>query len=198
MAGLRERKHAETRQRISDRATRLFEQHGYENVTLAQVADAAGVSVKTVVNYFGAKDDLFFDAEPTVLDHLVTALHGLPPAAATAALRPLVLDGPLLATPFRWATVDPATWEAMRVWAQCERDSPALTARRAALLQEWRTPLAEAVGSPAWAALTTGALALRHDVAQSGMTAGHPPSHVAHAVRTAVSPALDALERGFA
>lgn len=198
MAGLRERKHAETRQRISDEATRLFERQGFENVTLAQVADAAGVSVKTVTNYFGAKDELFFDAEPAVLDHLVTTVRGLSPAAATAALRPLALDGPLLAGPFRWATVDARTWEAMRVWARCEHDSPTLTVRRAALTLAWCRPLAAAAGSTAWAALATGALALRHDVVQSGLLADHPPGRLARDVRASVGAALDALERGFA
>ncbi|MFI0718526.1 TetR/AcrR family transcriptional regulator [Streptomyces sp. NPDC021224] len=198
MAGLRERKQAETRQRISDHATRLFERQGFENVTLAQVAAAAGVSVKTVTNYFGAKDELFFDTEPAVLDHLVTTVRGLTPAAATAALRPLVLDGPLLAGPCRWDTVDAATWEAMRVWARCERDSPALTVRRAALTQGWSHPLAEAVGSRAWGALAAGTLALRQDVAQSGLVADHPPERVGADVRAAAGAALDALERGFA
>jgi hypothetical protein len=96
--------------------------------------------------------------------------------------------------PFRWATVDAAAWDGMRVWAQCERDSPALTVRRAALTQSWRGPLAEATGSLPWAALATGVLALRHGVAQSGMLAHHPPRRVARDVRAA----LDALERGFA
>jgi Bacterial regulatory proteins, tetR family len=48
----------------------MFERRGFESVTLAEVAAAANVSVKTVVSYFGAKEDLFFDAEPAVLDVL--------------------------------------------------------------------------------------------------------------------------------
>ena len=41
--GLRERRKQETRQAISDIATRMFVERGFEEVTIAQVAEAAGV-----------------------------------------------------------------------------------------------------------------------------------------------------------
>lgn len=63
-AGLRERKKAKTRERISDIATGLFLDRGFDEVTVAEVAEAANVSVKTVFNYFGSKEDLLFDREP--------------------------------------------------------------------------------------------------------------------------------------
>lgn len=59
--GLRERKKAATRKAISDVATALFIQRGFEAVTLAEVAEAAGVSVNTIFNYFSTKEELFFD-----------------------------------------------------------------------------------------------------------------------------------------
>src|SRR5436190_15994835 len=40
---------------------RLFVQRGFDRVTVADVAEAAGVSEKTVFNYFPTKEDLFFD-----------------------------------------------------------------------------------------------------------------------------------------
>jgi AcrR family transcriptional regulator len=58
--GLREQKKRETRERIAAIARELFERHGYERVTVAQVALAAGVSEATVFNYFPTKDELFF------------------------------------------------------------------------------------------------------------------------------------------
>jgi AcrR family transcriptional regulator len=62
-AGLRERKKQQTRRAISDAATQLFMTNGFDNTTLGEVAEAAGVSEQTVLNYFSAKTDLFFDEE---------------------------------------------------------------------------------------------------------------------------------------
>jgi AcrR family transcriptional regulator len=59
--GLRERKKQRTRLEISDIATRMFIERGFENVTVAEVATAASVSVNTVFNYFSTKEELFFD-----------------------------------------------------------------------------------------------------------------------------------------
>src|SRR3954453_6883996 len=61
MAGLRERKKALTRQHIVDTAARLFGAHGYDQVSVADVARAAEVSDQTVYNYFPAKQDLVLD-----------------------------------------------------------------------------------------------------------------------------------------
>jgi AcrR family transcriptional regulator len=62
--GLRERKKRETRLAISGVATRLFIERGFENVTVAEVAQVANVSVNTVFNYFSTKEELFFDRGP--------------------------------------------------------------------------------------------------------------------------------------
>ncbi|WP_043636445.1 TetR/AcrR family transcriptional regulator [Nonomuraea candida] len=195
--GLRERKRAETRQRISDCATRLFERDGFENVTLAQVAQAADVSVKTVVNYFGAKEDLFFDAEPAILDALVDSLGNRGPASPTAALRPLLMDGPLLTAPCPWSDLTPGLWEAGRVWARCEQGSPTLRTRRAAILKSWLRPLAQASGSLPWAALMVGALILRHDLLHQGLLDGSTPAEVERRFKQTLGHTLDALDRAF-
>lgn len=64
--GLRNQKKAETRQAISNVATRLFVERGFENVSVAEVAREAGVARKTVFNYFLRKEDLIFDREEEV------------------------------------------------------------------------------------------------------------------------------------
>jgi AcrR family transcriptional regulator len=58
--GLRERKKRATRDQIASNARRLFADRGFDDVTVAQVAAAAGVSEKTVFNHFAAKEDLAF------------------------------------------------------------------------------------------------------------------------------------------
>ncbi|MFI1580224.1 TetR/AcrR family transcriptional regulator [Embleya sp. NPDC020630] len=68
--GLRERKKRRTRTHISDIATGLFMERGFDAVTVAQIAEAAEVSVNTVYNYFPAKEDLFFDRESELVDRL--------------------------------------------------------------------------------------------------------------------------------
>jgi len=74
--GLRESKKLRTRQEIADRAMQLFAQRGFDRVTVAEVADAAQVSEKTVYNYFPTKEDLFFDEVPAREEALVTAVRG--------------------------------------------------------------------------------------------------------------------------
>lgn len=61
MGTLRESKKRETRERISDVATALFVERGFDAVTVDEIAAAARVSTVTVFNYFGRKEDLFFD-----------------------------------------------------------------------------------------------------------------------------------------
>ncbi|MFJ7148379.1 TetR/AcrR family transcriptional regulator [Streptomyces sp. NPDC100445] len=89
--GLRERKKRETRQRISDVATGLFVEHGFMAVTVADVAEAADVSVNTVYNYFPAKEDLFLDRSAGVVDRLARWVRGRDAgeSAARAVLREL-------------------------------------------------------------------------------------------------------------
>jgi AcrR family transcriptional regulator len=80
---LRERKKAATRQTILATAATLFEQRGYDNVTVAEIAEAANVSVKTLFVYFRSKEDLVF-ADTSLIDTLVKAI-GTRPATASPA-----------------------------------------------------------------------------------------------------------------
>ncbi|MCI3933095.1 TetR/AcrR family transcriptional regulator [Streptomyces sp. AN091965] len=89
--GLRERKKRQTKQRISDIATGLFLERGFAAVTVADVAEAADVSVNTVYNYFPAKEDLFLDRGADMADRLSRWVRGrrTGESAADAVLREL-------------------------------------------------------------------------------------------------------------
>ena len=71
--GLRARKKRLTREAIFASADRLFAERGFEYVTVAEIADAANVSVKTVFTYVNAKEELIF-RQQTVLDAVVRAV----------------------------------------------------------------------------------------------------------------------------
>jgi AcrR family transcriptional regulator len=64
---LRERRRSETRRLVQAHAVRLFTDHGYDAVTVADVAGAAGVSAMTVYRHFPTKEDLVLVDQPAQL-----------------------------------------------------------------------------------------------------------------------------------
>jgi len=99
--GLRDRKKEMTRQAISNVATRLFVECGFDNVSVAEIADEANVARKTVFNYFPRKEDLVFDREEEVRALVRDAIAGRgrqSPVAAFQALMRTLLESqhPLL------------------------------------------------------------------------------------------------------
>lgn len=59
--GLRERKKRLMRRQLSDMATAMFLERGFDGVRVAEIAEACGVSEKTVFNYFPTKESLILD-----------------------------------------------------------------------------------------------------------------------------------------
>ncbi|MEV0389065.1 TetR/AcrR family transcriptional regulator [Nonomuraea sp. NPDC050643] len=120
--GLREQKKRETRQVISDHATQLFLEHGFDRTTIADIAAAARVAKMTVTNYFPRKEDL-------ALDHHEAFVAGL---AETVARRPAG-ESALGAVRRLWeealARRDPVVGFTGREFAQMIADSPTLVAR---------------------------------------------------------------------
>jgi AcrR family transcriptional regulator len=77
--GLREKKKRSTRRSIADVASTLFFERGFDNVTIAEVAEAAEVSKKTVTNYFPRKEDLLLDRQEDRLVEIEAHIRGRAP-----------------------------------------------------------------------------------------------------------------------
>jgi AcrR family transcriptional regulator len=91
--GLRERKKRDTRDALTRAALELFVERGYDETTLAEIAEAAGVSTRTIFAYFPGKEDILFCTIETMRDALARALSERPAGTdALAALREFVLS----------------------------------------------------------------------------------------------------------
>lgn len=76
--GRRERKKAATRQSIADAALRLFLEHGYDRVSIRDIAEAADVSTTTLFKHFTGKEALVFDLEADREATLVASVSNRP------------------------------------------------------------------------------------------------------------------------
>ena len=72
---LRSRKRLATRQGISNAATRLFLERGFDQVTVDEIAAAADVGRMTVFNHFPRKEDMFFDRDEEARETVREALR---------------------------------------------------------------------------------------------------------------------------
>jgi AcrR family transcriptional regulator len=138
--GLRERKKRETRQQISDVATAMFAERGFDAVTISQVAAAAGVAKMTVTNYFPRKEDLVFDRAGGVVAGL---------AAAVAARAP----GESLLTAIRRDYARAAERADVTIglsspeFARMIESSPVLTGRGLEMLEQRERALGDAIAA---------------------------------------------------
>jgi AcrR family transcriptional regulator len=80
----RARKRDETHERIYTAAMRLFTEHGFEQVSVAQIAAAAGVSVPTFYAHFASKERVVL---PVPTGEAIAAVLAGQPACASLADR---------------------------------------------------------------------------------------------------------------
>ena len=196
MSGLRQEKKQHLRQAIADAALRLFAARGFEHVTVAEVARAAGVSEKTVFNYFPTKEDLFFDEAAEREQALLALLRERAPGESIlAALRRLNIT-----------TCERMLSDGFSDFARVIEETPALQAKERALFAHFSASLAEAIREELGcdqvsAAVTATALVGAHwslfREARRRALAGERGPAAAKRLRADIERAFDLLEHGF-
>ena len=147
--GLRARKKRLMRQQLSDTATRMFVERGFDAVRVAEVAEACGVSEKTVFNYFPTKESLVLDRLEVTMASLRTGLAEPAVPPAEAALR--ILDRELNAmTTWLNSQDDPAeAAEAIRRFGDLIRATPSLRAYQSDMMDQFVSVAAEILAARA-------------------------------------------------
>ncbi|MFD4557221.1 TetR/AcrR family transcriptional regulator [Streptomyces sp. NPDC058469] len=197
---LRERKKRATRQRISNVASELFRERGFDQVPVAEVARAAEVSTMTVFNYFPRKEDLYFDRIAEAVEVFSGAVRDrAPDETPLAALRRLALElldrrhplgVPGAAFPDFWQVVT---------------DSPALRARAREALEEIENALSAALTETApdtpdpdlTAALTLAAYRTVYVATARRLMEGERAENLVADHRARMTATFEALERAL-
>ncbi|MGX5185412.1 TetR/AcrR family transcriptional regulator [Streptomyces avermitilis] len=200
--GLRESKKQETRQLISDHATRLFLAQGFEQTTIAEIAAAARMAKKTVTNYFARKEDLALDHQEEFTASLANAVADRRPGeSALAALLRAFHDSV--------ATQNPVAGFSGPAFARMVADSPTLTACLRGLHDQREHRLAQALADATDTTpdditvhIAAGLLGTVHRVLfqriQDLTLAGHPNDRIAHTITAEATQAFDLLEPALA
>ena len=201
-AGRRERKKAELRRAISDVATRMFVERGFDAVTLAEVAEAADVSIKTIFNHFGSKEELFLDRDAEVSagdpgrDPRPPARPGRGRGAARPAHR--ARASPARAGP---RCADPACYRRLQRFLATWHASVSLQGRHLLWTERLQDDLcallADELGADpdedrvqVMGATLAGAIHLRQRTFAAAVLAGAPPEEVERRVRAICAEAL--------
>ncbi|WP_458244534.1 TetR/AcrR family transcriptional regulator [Streptomyces sp. MAI_2237] len=148
--GLRERKKQRMYEVVSETAIRLFLEKGFDAVSVAEVAAAAGISKPTLFRYFPAKEDLVLHR---IADHEQEAARiALQGPTPIAALRRHFLDGLERYDPVTGLNDHPA----VLAFHSLLYGTPSLVARVHAYQQRSEDALAQALGGGLEARLAAG------------------------------------------
>jgi AcrR family transcriptional regulator len=195
-SGLRERRKQQTRQAISDIATHMFAEHGFDEVTISQVADAAGVAKMTVTNYFPRKEDLVFDRAEAVVRHLAEVVATRAPGQSMLAAVRRDYAGAVARADVTLGLSSPA-------FAQMINNSPVLTSRGREMLFERERALGDTIAAETGTdgpqeRLAAALLASVHRVlyaeAAERSLAGQPRAEICAWLGVAATQAFDLLE----
>ena len=136
MEGLRERKKRRMRQLLSDTATRMFVERGFEAVRVAEIAAACEVSDETVFNYFPSKEALLLDRLDGTVEAVQAGLadRSMAPVPAVLAILADELHG--MTSLLEHAEDSAALIERYRRVGALIRSTPALRAYQNSLMDQ--------------------------------------------------------------
>ncbi|MFE0524414.1 TetR/AcrR family transcriptional regulator [Streptomyces sp. NPDC058954] len=193
--GLRERKKQRMYEVVSETAIRLFLEKGFDAVSVAEVASAAGISKPTLFRYFPAKEDLVLHR---IADHeqeaARVAAQGPTPIAA---LRRQFLDGLQRDDPVTGLNDHPQ----VLAFHSLLYGTPSLVARVYAYQQRSEDALAQALGGGLEARLAAGQIvAVQRILALDNwrrIAAGEPVDEVRPDAVAAAERAFEMLAAGL-
>jgi AcrR family transcriptional regulator len=137
--GVREQGKLQTRLRLRVAAKELFEERGYDDVTVAEIAARARVSRKTLFQHFGSKEELLMAELDAVHEDLLDTLR----------------ERDLSQTPLEAVTAWLIEWAARRPSDAFERfvrmvgSGPSVEAMRRRLYEDWENALAAVLADEA-------------------------------------------------
>ncbi|GAA2117874.1 TetR/AcrR family transcriptional regulator [Kitasatospora saccharophila] len=183
-----ERKQRQARQRIVEAAQELFQEHGFDRVSVGDIAERAEVGRTTFFRHFRDKQEVVFAREQELLD-LVAAVgradDAPPPRSVTEGVEQL---GPVLVALCTRATADAAGYA--RHFALIEQH-PELRDRDAAKMQQFGDELSGLLvrrGADEATAVLAGQIALA--CFRTAKRLGNDPHTLADDTRAALTRAL--------
>jgi AcrR family transcriptional regulator len=189
--GHRERKKQRTRDAIARAGLDLFVERGYEATTLAEIAEAAGVSTRTIFAYFPSKEDILFCDFEAFRDRLAQTLAERPDGKdALGTLRDFVVSAAGSKT-----DLDDQVESIVAA-------NETLHSHKRARLSQLRELLAAAIAVD----LGAGADDFRPHIAAASLTAAfealelrdrRPPPHTPEQVAAAVDPIISFVRAGL-
>ncbi|MEV4010198.1 TetR family transcriptional regulator [Nonomuraea angiospora] len=139
--GLRERKKQRTRRALIEAALRLFDQKGFDETTLAEIAAEADVSTRTFFSYFASKEDVVFYDSARKMELAAATLAGRAPGESPGDVLLRIVEESLT-----WLTTyEELTFEDAELRIRLVLKEPTLRARALVMLLESQTTLARAL-----------------------------------------------------
>jgi AcrR family transcriptional regulator len=85
------------RARLERAALALFAEHGYDDTTVAEIADRAGLTKSTFFRHFADKREVLFGGQDLLLELFSNAIKSAPPSATTGACIAAALEATAIA-----------------------------------------------------------------------------------------------------